>query len=120
MPRDFKMGLVVSISGKGGTGKTTLAAMLLRTLLDNGRNDSILMVDADPASNLQEVLGVRVEKSVGVVADELKKKIERGELPIGVSKADLLEVWIYETLVELPDFDLLVMEGARVKGAIAT
>ncbi len=110
------MGMVISISGKGGTGKTTLAALLLRVLLDQGKNDSILMVDADPASNLQEVLGVKVEKSVGMMANELKKKIERGELPMGVSKADLLEAWVYETLVELPSFDLLVMGRTEGEG----
>jgi len=110
------MGMVISISGKGGTGKTTIAALLLKVLLDNGKNDSILMVDADPASNLQEVLGVRVEKSVGRVANELKKKIEKGELPMGVSKADLLEAWVYETLVELPDYDLLVMGRTEGEG----
>ncbi|HIE23151.1 MAG TPA: ATP-binding protein [Candidatus Korarchaeota archaeon] len=108
--------MVISISGKGGTGKTTIAALLLKVLLDNGKNDSILMVDADPASNLQEVLGVRVEKSVGRVANELKKKIEKGELPMGVSKADLLEAWVYETLVELPDYDLLVMGRTEGEG----
>lgn len=114
--RGIEMSLVISISGKGGTGKTTLAGLLLRTLLDNGKNDSILMVDADPASNLQEVLGVEVDKNVGIVADELKKKIEKGELPLGVSKADLLEAWVYETLVELPDFDLLVMGRSEGEG----
>ncbi|RLG39662.1 MAG: ATP-binding protein, partial [Thermoproteota archaeon] len=98
------MGKVISVSGKGGTGKTTLAALLLRVLLDNGGDRTILMVDADPASNLQEVLGVSVEKTVGIVATELKKKIEKGSLPIGISKADLLEAWVFETLVELPEY----------------
>ena len=111
-----KMGLVISISGKGGTGKTTLAGLLLKTLLDNGKDASILMVDADPAANLQEVLGVEVEKNVGVVADELKKRIERGELPLGISKSDLLEAWVFETLVELSDFDLLVMGRSEGEG----
>lgn len=110
------MGKVISVSGKGGTGKTTLAALLLRVLLDNGGNRTILMVDADPASNLQEVLGVNVEKTVGVMATELKKKIEKGSLPIGISKADLLEAWVFETLVELPEYDLLVMGRTEGEG----
>ncbi|MDH5361724.1 MAG: AAA family ATPase, partial [Aigarchaeota archaeon] len=90
--------MVVSISGKGGSGKTTLCALLLKALLQNA-DRSILVVDADPATNLHEVLGVRIGKTVGMVASELREKIDRGAVPLGQSKADLLETWVFSTLV---------------------
>ena len=107
---------IISVSGKGGVGKTTLVALLLRVLLHNNPDTSILVVDADPAANLPEVLGVEVEKTVGMVANELKKKIEKGGLSVGISKQELLEAWVYSTLVELPDYDLLVMGRTEGEG----
>lgn len=106
---------VISISGKGGVGKTTVAALLLNLLLkDSGR--SILVVDADPATNLPDVLGVKVEKTVGMVVDELRRKISDGSLSTAISKEDLLEAWIYEVLVETPKFDLLAMGRSEGEG----
>lgn len=107
---------IISISGKGGTGKTTLVALLLRVLIEHRPNDSILVVDADPAANLPEVLGVKVDKTVGMVANKLKRDIEKGKIPMGISKRELLEAWIYDTLVELSDYDLLVMGRTEGEG----
>ncbi|MEM2122590.1 MAG: AAA family ATPase [Candidatus Bathyarchaeia archaeon] len=107
------MALVVSVSGKGGVGKTVVTALLLKLLMGKG---SILAVDADPATNLPEVLGVRVEKTVGIVVDELKRKIQRGDLASTVSKEGVLEAWIYEVLVETEGFDLLAMGRTEGEG----
>ncbi|MDH5815360.1 MAG: AAA family ATPase [Candidatus Nezhaarchaeota archaeon] len=107
--------LVVAVSGKGGVGKTTITALILRSLIDMGVK-SILVVDADPASNLPDVLGVKVDKTVGDVTNELKKAIDRGEFPPLLSKRDFLEFRVFEVLKELPDFDLLVMGRTEGEG----
>ncbi|MEM4603078.1 MAG: ArsA-related P-loop ATPase, partial [Candidatus Nezhaarchaeales archaeon] len=107
--------LVVAVSGKGGVGKTTITALILRSLIDMGVK-SILVVDADPASNLPDVLGVKVDKTVGDVTNELKKAIDRGEFPPLLSKKDFLEFRVFEVLKELPDFDLLVMGRTEGEG----
>lgn len=107
--------MVVSISGKGGSGKTTLCALLLKTLIRSAHN-SILVVDADPATNLPEVLGIEIGKTVGMVASELRKKIDTGAVSVGRSKADLLETWVFSTLVETPEFDLLPMGRTEGEG----
>jgi len=107
--------IVVSVSGKGGVGKTAVTALILKVLLERGERP-ILVVDADPATNLPDVLGVEVAKTVGDVATKLKRDIEADKLPPGVSKGDLLESWVFETLVEGDEFDLLAMGRTEGEG----
>ncbi|MEM2210202.1 MAG: AAA family ATPase [Nitrososphaerales archaeon] len=105
----------ISISGKGGSGKTTLTALLLKVLLqNNGR--SILVIDADPATNLPDTLGLKVEKTVGTVTNELRKQMDKDALSLGVSKERLLETWVYNILVETPNFDFLAMGRSEGEG----
>lgn len=107
--------LVIAIAGKGGVGKTSITALTLKSLIEAGVK-SILVVDANPDANLPEVLGVKVEKTIGDVTNELKKAIDRGELPPTISKRDLLEYKVFEVLKELPEFDLLVMGRTEGEG----
>ena len=107
--------LVISVSGKGGSGKTTLTALLLKWLIQN-TEEVTLVVDADPATNLPDVLGVKIERTVGSVSKEMKDKIEQGTLPITTPKQDLLEAWVFQTLVEQDRFDLLAMGRSEGEG----
>jgi len=105
--------LAISVSGKGGTGKTTFTALLLKTLIEN-TDKTILVVDADPAANLPDALGVKVELTVGDVVEELKDRTERGEaisLP-----PQLFEMYVQETMIETERFDLIVMGRTESKG----
>jgi len=106
---------VISVSGKGGTGKTTLTVLLLKHLISR-TEEPVLIVDADPARNLPEVLGVKIGKTVGEVTDELKKRIGEGRIPPMVSKEGMLEAWVFETLVETDRFDLLAMGRSEGEG----
>lgn len=107
--------LVFSISGKGGTGKTTLTALLLKWLIRN--TDKVaLVVDADPSTNLPDVLGAEIEKTVGAVSKDMREKIEQRALPPTVAKQDLLEGWVFQTLVEENRFDLLAMGRSEGEG----
>jgi CO dehydrogenase maturation factor len=108
--------MVLAVSGKGGVGKTTLAALMLKILTERGQK-SILAIDANPDSNLADLLGIpTTKKTVGNVTDELKKSIEKGEIPPDVVKKDLLEYRIFEILQENPGFDLLVMGRSEGEG----
>ncbi len=102
------MSIAIGISGKGGVGKTTFAALSVMHLVRNGLKP-VLAVDADPNSNLHMMLGVDLPFTIGAVREEMSEKIQRGELPAGMSKQDMLEMQIEQALVETPDFDLISM-----------
>lgn len=96
----------IAIAGKGGTGKTTVSALLTQWLADHG---TVLAVDADPASNLHMLLGMDLENTVGNVREEMLQQVQQGTFRAGLSKQDYLEWKIYESLVEGEQIDLLAM-----------
>jgi len=100
------VGCVIAMAGKGGTGKTTLAALIIRYLKKEGRGP-ILAVDADPNANLADALGLEAKQSLGGVREEfLASKMK---LPPGMAKETYLEMQLHKTLVESRGVDLLVM-----------
>jgi CO dehydrogenase maturation factor len=100
------MSKMIAVAGKGGTGKTTVAALILRYLKNEGRKP-VFAVDADPNYTLADALGVRVEKTIGQMREEFFG--ERDDLPAGMSRESLLEMKMHAALHEQPDYDLLVM-----------
>jgi len=99
--------MIIAVSGKGGTGKTLVASTLVKLLSKTGKD--LLAIDADPDSNLPEALGVEVDKTVGDIREELKSDTATGRIPKEMNKWDILDYKIMESVVETPDFDLLVM-----------
>ncbi len=111
------MGRIIAIAGKGGVGKTTLCGLLIQYLCETGKKP-VLAVDADANSNLNEVLGVEVSRTLG----ELREEIERAgadpryHIPAGVTKADYLEARMADALTEEDDYDLMVMGRSQGQG----
>ncbi len=95
-----------AISGKGGTGKSTISALIIRWIRNN-RSKSILAVDADSNVNLNDLLGVETKETIGSIREEMKKSVSN--LPGGMTKQEFLEYKIHSGLVESSDFDLLAM-----------
>ncbi len=91
------------MAGKGGTGKTTLSALLIRYLVEKGLTP-VLAVDADANANLNELLGLSVETSLGDLRERMKT-----ETPPGMTKKDYMEMYINRAIIEAKGFDLLVM-----------
>jgi len=100
------MSYVIAVAGKGGTGKTTFAALTVDFLVRRtGR--SVLAVDADSNANLDLALGVEVEKTVGSVREYLTENISK--IPSGMSKEVWVETLLQQALVEEKGFDLISM-----------
>ncbi|HHT9120243.1 MAG TPA: nucleotide-binding protein [Candidatus Hypogeohydataceae bacterium YC41] len=100
------MSFTIALAGKGGTGKTTLAALTVRYIIET-LGESTLGVDADPNSSLGHALGVEYEKAISDIREGVIEK--RLDLPAGMSKERYIEYCIEECIVERPKFDLLVM-----------
>ena len=101
----------IALAGKGGTGKTTLAGMLIK-YLGMKEKTPVLAVDADCNSNLNEVLGVEVTDTLGNAREEMKK----GIVPGGITKDIFMSMKIEQAVVETKNFDLLVMGQPEGQG----
>jgi CO dehydrogenase maturation factor len=97
--------MIVAVVGKGGVGKTTVAALLLRRLLESGETP-VLAIDADPSSCLGTALGIRVGRTLAQEREALREGAAR---PAAMSQAEWLALKTEEVLVERNGFDLLTM-----------
>ena len=111
------MAQVIAVAGKGGVGKTTLCGLLIQYLCEKGKTP-VLAVDADANSNLNEVLGVEVEMTLGEVREQIENAANSAKSPIppSMSKADYAEIMMNRCLVEEDDYDMLVMGRTQGKG----
>ncbi len=97
------MTTTIALAGKGGTGKTTLAALLIRHFVQN-RLGSVLAIDADPSSNLHLALGLPLTQTVGDIREDA-----RDQTPPGMSRQDWLDYAVRMAVEEGRGFDLLAM-----------
>jgi CO dehydrogenase maturation factor len=107
------MTTTIAIAGKGGTGKTTVAALLVRYLMQR-RQGTILAIDADPSSNLHYVLGMELEETIGDIREDMLDQVQASSslassMPGGMSKQDYLDYQIQMALVEGEKLDFLAM-----------
>ena len=98
----------IAIAGKGGTGKTTIAALLIKLLSQKGL---VLAVDADPSINLNQALGLPLDESrtVGRIREKMTEDVSKGRFSPTITKPEYLFSKITESLVESKGFDLLAM-----------
>ena len=105
----------IAVAGKGGVGKTTTCGMMIDYLCKKG-NGPLLVVDADANSNLNEVLGIEVETTLGAIREEMARAEMKGTIPAGMTKADYAEIKFNSALIEEDDYDMLVMGRTQGKG----
>lgn len=104
---------IVAVAGKGGVGKSTLSALLVRELAARS-GKVVLAVDADPNSNLGEKLGVQVERTIGDLREDLLRRSE--EITAGGSKQDAMMYQLRLAMVEGREFDLVTMGRSEGRG----
>jgi CO dehydrogenase nickel-insertion accessory protein CooC1 len=105
----------IAIAGKGRTGKTTIAALLIKYLVEN-KKGTVLAIDADPSTNLNLTLGVPLEETVGDIREETLQEVQSGRSLGGMSKPDYLELRVNQALVEEEG----IVSDPTTRGLIAT
>jgi CO dehydrogenase maturation factor len=118
------MTTTIALAGKGGVGKTTIAALIVKYLVRN-QSGAVLAIDADPSSNLNMALGLELEWTVGDIREDLLAQVKgslaqsgaaMGTLPGGVTKRDYLDYQIRSSLSEGDSFDLIAMGRSEGSG----
>jgi CO dehydrogenase maturation factor len=111
------MSYTIAVTGKGGTGKTTLCGFLIDYLCKSGKGP-VLAVDADANSNLNDVLGVEVEATLGSIREDIVNAefAENNPIPASMTKQDYLNIKFADALIEEDDYDMLVMGRTQGKG----
>ncbi|MDA8387458.1 MAG: hypothetical protein M0Z58_02185 [Nitrospiraceae bacterium] len=103
------MSFVIGFAGKGGTGKTSLAGLTVRYLVERKRGP-VLAVDADSNSCLNEALGLEVRSTIGGLREESLTAVRAGGArPGGMSMEELFDYQVHQSVMEAEGFDLLVM-----------
>ncbi|MCK5429261.1 MAG: AAA family ATPase, partial [Anaerolineales bacterium] len=118
------MTTTIALAGKGGVGKTTIAGMVIKYLANN-HTGAILAIDADPSSNLNMVLGLDLEWTVGDIREGMLAQVQQslmtggaamGSMPGGGSKHDYLDYEVRSSLAEGDHFDLIAMGRSEGPG----
>lgn len=118
------MSVTIALAGKGGVGKTTISAMVIKYLI-RSQAGSVLAIDADPSSNLNMVLGLDLEWTVGDIREDLLSQVKSslaqsgaamGALPGGITKRDYLDYQVRSSVSEGEQFDLIAMGRSEGQG----
>jgi len=118
------MSTTIALAGKGGVGKTSISAMVIKYLIEH-KSGSVLAIDADPSSNLNMVLGLDLDWTVGDIRENLLDEVKTsltaggaamGALQGGLSKREYLDYQIRSSLSEGERFDLIAMGRGEGQG----
>lgn len=103
------MAYIIALAGKGGTGKTTIAGLTIRYIIEK-KGKPVLAVDADSNNCLNQALGVEVHQTIGKLREDSLNVIRSGSERLGgMSMEQLFDYQIHQSLIESKGFDLLVM-----------
>ena len=106
------MGKSIAVAGKGGTGKTTIAALIVLELVKR-KMDPILAIDADPDANFGAILGIEVQQTIGDLREEILAELK--DFPAGMTKAGYVQAGLHQIIEESNGYDIITMgrgEGA--------
>ncbi len=109
---------IISFSGKGGVGKSTLLVLMLKYLLEKNKELNILVIDADPDANIGDIIGkeIKFKETIGGKMTILKDKIKKRQIPLDAPKDQIIESEVFSALIEMDKFDILEMGRGEGSG----
>jgi CO dehydrogenase maturation factor len=102
------MTMTLAVAGKGGTGKTTFTALLIKYIVAH-RLGSVLAIDGDPSANLNLALGMDLGETVGRIREDTRSEVSKGRYDVSIPKSDYFEYEVYDAVVEGDQVDLIAM-----------
>lgn len=106
MEKDAK---IIAVTGKGGVGKTSLSAVIVKELTKSFPDKRILAIDADPAIGLATALGIEVKSTIDDIRKEFIENAEIGNTAEAVEMLGNARYKIFDTLVEQSNFSFLAI-----------
>jgi CO dehydrogenase maturation factor len=106
---------ILALCGKGGVGKTSIAALMIK-LLAKGNHARILAIDADPAVGLAAALGVGVKKTVDDIRKDLITGMDKAEPQRGADTIRRLDYEVFEALEQQDGYALLAIGRPEDEG----
>lgn len=105
----------IALAGKGGTGKTTVGALIIKSLVKHA-SGAVLAIDADPSTNLHLALGLSTPLTVGEIREGMTDPAMSGSLGVTISRQDFLTREVHMALEEGERIDLLAMGRPEGQG----
>lgn len=102
------MTMTLAVAGKGGTGKTTFTALLIKYIVAH-KLGSVLAIDGDPSANLNLALGMELGETVGRIREDTRSEVSTGRYDASIPKSDYFEYEVYDAVVEGDQVDLIAM-----------
>ena len=111
-----KKAKVITVAGKGGVGKTSICASIVRLLVEKYPDKKILAIDADPAVGLSVALGVNVELTLDDIRMSIVDSVENGDTKEAMELLSEARFRIFDALVEMPGFAFLAIGRPESSG----
>ncbi|HBD86722.1 MAG TPA: cobyrinic acid a,c-diamide synthase [Clostridiales bacterium] len=100
---------VIAVSGKGGVGKTTLSACIVRHLTERRPGARILAIDADPAIGLSVALGVNADRTLDDIRKTIVHNVEAGQTKEAIEMLGEARFRIFDAITEKDGFAFLAI-----------
>lgn len=100
---------IIAVAGKGGVGKTSLAAVMVKILAGKYPNKKILAIDADPAVGLSTALGIEVSMTIDDIRKEVISTVEDGDTKSAIELLGEAKYHIFDALMETDGFSFIAV-----------